>query len=312
MDPEAFVDAVAGSGYPLQMYAAALLRDQGFRIQEEWAYTDADAGKRRAIDVFAFRVGQERRTDKGSTAMAFDLLIECKQSRHPFVFFQAVDVPSQAEYPTALFGHLDIIVGPRTAYPVSPDDNWATRLPLGQLLDIDGLPFIADTPVASSMSVARPQNKRVAMSGDDAYRELVLPLTKAIAAHRSSVRARMSKDEDRQLIRLPLVVALLDAPIFLVSAPDAAPQPVNRLRLFVRPAVDPDANARRPATIEFVEVVAKRAFSDFLVFELNPFLLEYHRRVAAHHSIVLGGRAEIPGLLRGQDLRHLLNRLAAD
>lgn len=66
--------------------------------------------------------------------------------------------------------------------PRGTDDDgaWCRPVPLGIALDTYKLPFIANTPVAASMSMARPQGKKVSISGDDAYRELLLPLTKAM------------------------------------------------------------------------------------------------------------------------------------
>lgn len=91
MDPDGFMNAVAGSGYPLQMYAARVLKDRGFWIQEEWAYIDRDGDRRRAIDLLGGRSRGSYESSAESSSVSVELLIECKQSRQPYVFFEAIN-----------------------------------------------------------------------------------------------------------------------------------------------------------------------------------------------------------------------------
>ena len=53
MSEEAFRQAVLTSGYPLQTFVSAVLHDGGFRIEEEWAFTDSETSQRRALDLIA-------------------------------------------------------------------------------------------------------------------------------------------------------------------------------------------------------------------------------------------------------------------
>ena len=101
---EALVDAIEVSGYPLQIAVAGDLLMRDFRLQEEWAYEDPDSGTRRSLDVKASRpldpdpiVGPKGRSELWAT-----LLIECKQSRHPYVFFEAVAPPELSGFPSAV------------------------------------------------------------------------------------------------------------------------------------------------------------------------------------------------------------------
>ena len=309
MDPEAFTSAVAGSGYPLQMYAARVLKDHGFWIHEEWAYTDHEGGLRRAIDILGGRSGEAYESPSGSSSVGVELLVECKQSRHPFVFFEAIQPPSQGDHPSPIYNPGDVKLRP----PGGTDaqgTQWYSSVSVGIALDIHKLPFIARTPVAASMSSARAHAKKVTMSGDEAYRELLLPLTKAMAEHR---RLRLKERNDKgqpQFIDVPFLVALLDAPMFLVKGPYSIPEPVERIRMFVRAAIDPDARRWSTTRVAFVEVVRKSAFVRFLEEDLTGFMLALEQRINAHHRIVLAGEADVGGLTRGEVLDGgVLNRL---
>lgn len=81
--------SITTSGFPLQGVVAHHLK-ANYRITEEWSYIDRDTEVLRSLDVFAFRylTAEDRVTPFAA------ILIECKSSIHPYVFFQnAVDNP---------------------------------------------------------------------------------------------------------------------------------------------------------------------------------------------------------------------------
>lgn len=80
--------AITKSGYPLQNIVADYCEKGAFRTVEEWSYLDKDSGQLRTIDVkaekplFDSKEGAKIRVRPGLV-----LLIECKQSQLPYVFF---------------------------------------------------------------------------------------------------------------------------------------------------------------------------------------------------------------------------------
>src|SRR3954447_26240020 len=110
------VAAIEASGYPLQGVVADELARQQFGVEEEWDYIDDDTDERRNIDVFAFRrlSEPEKRWDNDA---AIVLLIECKKSRHPYVFFRRMTPARLAGLP-AVAGLRTVTIGeskPRNA-----------------------------------------------------------------------------------------------------------------------------------------------------------------------------------------------------
>src|SRR5258708_36050631 len=111
-------EAVRRSGYPLQSVVAAAVRGQRFSVQQEWSYVDADTGGARSLDLLALQdlygLESQRRVRP-----ILALLIECKQSALPYVFFRA-------EAPTWL-PNLPAIVGLRgEELEISTDDSLST------------------------------------------------------------------------------------------------------------------------------------------------------------------------------------------
>jgi len=88
------VSAVQKSGYPLQVSVSEMLRakasSQGsrFLVQEEWSYADDDTKGLRSIDLRADLILHSY-DPQPRVRPQLNLLIECKQSQLPYVFFQA-------------------------------------------------------------------------------------------------------------------------------------------------------------------------------------------------------------------------------
>ena len=93
IDKSELIKAIETSGYPLQGTVASLLK-QEFVIAEEWSYIDLDLKERRSLDVFAYRSLLQNCDQAVQPSLI--LLIECKRSRQPYVFFTC----GRKSYPT--------------------------------------------------------------------------------------------------------------------------------------------------------------------------------------------------------------------
>jgi hypothetical protein len=79
-------EAIAASGYPLQgIVTAQLLAD--FSVLEEWGFVDDKTDEHRSLDIYAYQALSDK--TNANLHVGLTLLIECKRSRHPFIFFQA-------------------------------------------------------------------------------------------------------------------------------------------------------------------------------------------------------------------------------
>jgi hypothetical protein len=81
-------EAVRRSGYPLQTVVASELQ-KSFSVTEEWGYQDRTTQEHRTLDIFAYRKLPEENRAGLLIAPALVLLVECKRSQNPYVFFKS-------------------------------------------------------------------------------------------------------------------------------------------------------------------------------------------------------------------------------
>lgn len=124
--------AIGESGYPLQLRVAAILATR-FRVTEEWSYIDRVTGGLRALDLSAtLELGGE------CPVPSLRLLVECKASRLPYVFFPVVANPSLAQFPQ-IHGVPGKVVNLSAGFS-------ARRYPVPYVLGLSGERFVSNGP----------------------------------------------------------------------------------------------------------------------------------------------------------------------
>ncbi|HMJ04461.1 MAG TPA: hypothetical protein VK506_16080 [Conexibacter sp.] len=309
MDPDAFHTAVISSGYPLQAVVARQLVEAGFEVWEEWAYTDEESGARRTLDV----VGEWRpsatphQTSGGVASTTLGLLVECKQSQHPYVFVEAVAPPAFRQFPPVT----GLGTGLMTVQPATGDGTewrWSSapyevKVPITQFLELLGHEFVTQPVVVSSFTKAIPKGKKVEMSGEEPYRALLLPLTKALDYYWSHHQEHAGGSA---VLRLPIAVAVVDAPMVLVRASDhpVDAQPVRWVRAVVRRPLDQHYDRERWYTPEFdvVDIVHGSFFERYLSDFVKPYGAVFWDQLTQHQDCVLSVSVQIEGLVEGEGL----------
>ena len=172
---ELILEAVRNSGYPLQTTIASSLR-MDFSVQEEWSFLDSDTGALRTLDIYATRRLWDFRSEpQPFVKPALDLLIECKQSDLPFIFFVAATRPWLRDFPYFAGLAQETIV-------VSTDDDFSTwSESILSALSLTEHPLVTHA-VEPCMSISKcvRKGKEIELSGTDAYQNVVLPLVKAL------------------------------------------------------------------------------------------------------------------------------------
>jgi hypothetical protein len=198
-------DAVRRSGYPLQLRVATQLMPT-FSVAEEWAYIDRDAQKARSLDVWAY-LSLVTET-KSAYHPELVLLVECKRSDLPFVFFAAAKPRLSADYP-GLFGFR------RTKFDLL-SANQITEVFPGEFLALREFPFVSEGPPVSRAFARAGRNgkdldlaKDLELSGEVPFRSVVLPLTSAF--HHWATMRKVEAERPRYFPSLTLMVCVLDA-----------------------------------------------------------------------------------------------------
>lgn len=76
---------IALSGFPLEIEVSSILRNDGWNVRNQVYYIDNEEGKPREIDIIAHKAFFERMGDYDRFNIS--LIIECKKSDKPWVFF---------------------------------------------------------------------------------------------------------------------------------------------------------------------------------------------------------------------------------
>jgi hypothetical protein len=170
LSAEALAKAVQMSGYPLQTRVAATLLRAGFKVHEEWSFLDGET--MRALDVQAEFSRDEWHGElelDGHVYPAVDLLVECKRSDLPYIFFSGI--PSGAKWADTVQ-----VAGLRHTKISTPHPT-----PIASCLGMNGSP-LGQGPVQVCSTLSRVQRKGsgLELSGSELFNGVVLPLAKAL------------------------------------------------------------------------------------------------------------------------------------
>ena len=141
-------------------------------------------------------------------------------------------------------------------------------------------------------------------SGEDPYRALLLPLTKALAAYTREFGASRGDEYDTPRdYRVPvaLAVAVIDAPMIFAGHPSqVAPEPIDWVRLIVRQPTTWTRTQHGPFMVRggfaIVDAVHRSFFDGFLNHELLPFAQTVMNRFASLNDALTGGRLILPAI----------------
>lgn len=287
--------AIDRCGYPMQasvvraIREAAVLRwgDRAYTaVQEEWTYQDRDTGDVRAIDALAeAHLWNWQSEDQPRIRPVLSLLVECKQSELPHIFFTRPSGRSLSPVVSG-FPHSDVTL-------VTDDDRSTWLFALTDLWGLDEHTFATSPPIAVSLSKARfRKGGDLEITGEDTYNGLTLPLLKA-TAHLDVVAEYEKKyyTDGRLLIPLavirgPMVGVLDDGKGDLELIPWAR---VTRYE----PESSPEN--RRSHRVFTYDVVHEDYLASYLE-KLTDYADSFAAAVLGHQAVLLTGRGFAAGL----------------
>lgn len=270
--------AIDASGYPLQIRVAAILAAT-FDVAEEATYLDQLSGTPRALDIIA----TWRPIDSTPVFPGVDLLVECKQSELPYIFFRAVARPSLDTFP-AIHGLREGLVDTNIG------GRYKVRLPLSRLLGLDAEPFAKSAEICATFSKLVRKGKNFELSGSEAFSVIVLPLISALAYN-----AKQSALQGQQQIYFPTLampICVLDAPMVVVDALSGFRSLCPWIRV---PRERADSVAGR--LYDFIDVVHADFLDRYVADHLLPFVQTFADRCRPKFSMLHNMLAHVPELL---------------
>lgn len=285
--------AVSQSGYPLQTIIANFLRSKfeepGY-VQEEWSYLDKDSHEVRAIDILAEKWLWDFKQKQPRVRPNLSLLVECKKSDLPYVFFLSSGKPWIPHFPllAGLF---------RDTLTITTDDSPSTwELPVLRALGLHSHPFITKEPeYCFSFTKCERKGKGIVLSGSEPFHELVLPILKAMyhfQAAESPPKTAWYFD-----CNLTIGIGVLDAPMVGVRVSEQS----HDLKLLpwvrvVRHETGEDPDWTHQTRLFAVEIVHKDFLEEYLSQHVLPFAQEFCGLATKHQHVLASGEAFAPGM----------------
>lgn len=273
--------AVRTSGYPLQRVVAEQLLGV-FEVTEEWGYVDRETKEHRALDIFAFR----RLRESARLWVNLALLVECKRSDLPFVFFEAAAPRVPREFP--------IVAGLRGKTPeIHVTGVGSKSAPASRFLGLHDFPFVSSAPpTCSAFARAERKGKELDLSGTVPFNQVVLPLVSAVQHFVNLQKTVGSQTAVPACLAHPICV--VDAPMVLAQGGPEAPGltmcPWVRV-VRQEAAKERDEGFWRHYVVDFVH----RAYlTTFVHQHLLPFAEQFAERAVSVESLLSEGKARVP------------------
>lgn len=273
-------DAVRRSGYPLQTVVAQALLPR-FQVTEEWGYSDRDTQEHRSLDLFASYTITKPAGSQLRPTLA--LLIECKRSALPYLFFRAAVPETPREFPAVL----------------GLSDNYELHVPGGvryispsALLRLDEFRFVNSGPPlcnALAKSAGEKNQKALKLSGTVPYKTTILPLISAL----EHLRLLYTPVQPPYAPCVTLCICVLDAPMILVEGTPEDPQ--LTLSPWVRVVRGEAQQVERWFKYRqyVVDFVHRQFLADFLSQHLLPFADQFSDRVLQGEPLVLARKGKV-------------------
>lgn len=286
-------DAIEFSGYPLQTHTANLLREANFFVQEEWSYIDNETLALRAMDILARKHLFDPTKGAYRTRPILNLIIECKKSEYPFVFFLSNGNVHTTDFP--------FIAGLRkNEIKISTDDSPSTWTfnPVSAMGGHEN-EFVSNPPHhCMTFSKCARNGKKVILSGDEPYNSIILPLVKSL---KHLKKVEMPKDTHVYFdCHIGVAVGVLDAPMVGVVLEEGKSKvrPLQWVRVY-RHQTEKDASKFEGQQILGIDLVQKQYFEEYLNKHLLPFACEFSEKVIKHHNVLSSGHGFVAGMDKG-------------
>ncbi len=261
-----------------------------FYIQEEWSYIDRQTQVPRTIDLVASRMLFEWEKSQPRVRPELNLVIECKKSELPYVFFLSDRHTRLPDFPT--------ISGLKAKNVVitSDDDPSSWHMPPLSVLGLDQHSFQSDSvPFCATFSKFVRNGKKLALSGNDPYQSLMLPILKAVDHFdQTHIPPPTAHYFDCHLV---VGVGVLDAPMVGVRLTDSGTraQLLQWVRV-VRHDPTGEATQYKSSQVRGVEIVHKDYLNQYVTHHALPFAHELAQLVLKHPDVFADAKGFVPGM----------------
>lgn len=281
-------EAIKRSGYPLQTVVASQLQSYFF-VAEEWSFLDRETKSLRALDIFAYKKLDHTLASESGIFPSLVLLVECKRSELPYIFFKSASQKDVPEFPS--------IQALRSDEIFIKSSTVSRYFPISDCLGLKEEAFIGSGPIlCTTFSKTVRKGSSLELSGSDPFNNVVLPLVNAI--DHAFAYYKLSHRQDTYYPKLVLGVCVVDAPMIVADA-SIAP---NTFTLapwvrIVRHEVKLDVHGERVQRHYAVDIVHYGYLKQFIENHVLPFANVFAERVIKQKYIL----SDLEGYVRDID-----------
>lgn len=279
--------AITSSGYPLQTIISNSLRKE-FSVLDEWSYIDRDTGELRTIDILA-QLPMYDSVSHLHIRPKLTLIVECKQSELPYVFFLCPERPYNIEFPLLAGLGIDKI-------EVTTDDSASIwEFDPMNLLELDEHKFYKDPNYCSTFSKCVRKGQEIELSGSEAYNNLILPLVKSLIHFKNAEKPIETFTYFDSFLTIGL--GILNAPMVGVKITASGNENVMIpwVRVIRHEYVE-DIKSWDKSKLYAIDVVHKDYFEKYLSNHVLPFAHDFASLALKHEKEISSGKGFISGL----------------
>jgi hypothetical protein len=289
MPDDLVAEAVNRSGYPLQTLVAIELK-RNFGVTEEWGYVDRETNIKRALDIFAYKEFSLEPKSQGRIVPSLGLLVECKRSESPYIFFKSATERYIPGFPNVLGLKSDYI-------EVHTNDGSSVRRNITDCLGLYDHKFIESDPiVCNTFSKVVRKGKILELSGTDPFNTIMMPLVSAIE-HASAYYTRPYTQPVYYPV-LALSICVIDAPM-LVAEVDVGTTDLTFdpwVRVVRQEATINQISRTRDLVYYAVDFVHSAYLREFVEDHLLPFADFCRERMLKQQDIMANAKAYVRNL----------------
>ena len=279
-------DAVSKSGFPVQTIVANFLRPK-FHVQEEWGYIDKDSKEPRTLDILAEHSLHDPTNLRVRPIL--NLLIECKQSALPYVFFLSEGKPWIPRFPlTAGLREESVTIA-------TDDDPSSWSVPILTSFGLDSHPFIKEVEYCMSFAKCVRKGNDLELVGSEPFHALILPILKAM--HHFRVTEAPKKSHVYFDCHLVCGIGVINAPMVGVhvgeQSHDLMLLPWVRV---VRHEADVVEDLHTGKSLFAIDIVHKDFFRVYVAEQVLPFAEAFSRLAIKHQEVLASGKAFATGI----------------
>lgn len=299
--------AIKKSGYPLQSIIASWLRfdfppdySRHWYVEEEWSYLDSDTHEIRTMDIHASaslsnlnNPGSDLQTPDGNPIGNYlvlpylELLIECKQSELPYVFFLTTK-RSVRDFPMISGLHSDSIL-------LEAFSEEGETISILEALGLQNHSFLSDCNHASTFTRCERKGggSGLRLSGDEPYNQIVLPLVKS--ATYLSGRNKPANEAEDFSCSIVICLGILNAPMVGVRVTEHS----HALTMLpwvrvVRHHQEKSSTQPKKKMIA-IDILHKDFFHTYMNSHLLPFAEDFSRSCGENEITLVTGHLVMDG-----------------